>query len=544
MRIQGRVFLLMLSVLLLGTSASARQVESVPGEFLVKVRPEMSSLSLNQMSALLGGNVREVLPEQNLFLVQRSMLEVQSLSIKSLTSLPQVEIAEPNFIYRAFRTPNDPMLSGLWGIKNVGQKDSSNAVGIPGVDVDVERAWDLTTGSKDFVIAVIDTGTDFNHPDLKENIWSNALEVNGQPGVDDDKNGVVDDLYGANFVSANNPTGASMDDHGHGTHCSGTIGATGNDGKGIVGVAWNARIMGVKFLSASGSGTLEGAVKSIDYATKMGAKIMSNSWGGGGFSQLLKESIERTNAAGVVFVAAAGNDASNNDESPAYPASYDIPNVISVAALNNRGQLASFSNYGRTVHVAAPGVNVLSSVSGGDYDSWSGTSMATPHVSGVVALMISNDPSLTSAQIKQRLITTSKPLSAVRGRVLSGGIVSAFAAMTNQAPPPNPNDPANWQSMALDITTPHPYPANYKGEFEVSVPNAKEIALYFEKFDTERNYDFVKFYNRAGQLLGQMHGANNASFSEVFAGDYVKIVFQADETVQKYGFDLSKVAYR
>ena len=170
--------------------------------------------------------------------------------------------------------------------------------------------------------------------------------------------------------------------------------------------------MGVKFLAADGSGSLEGAIKAIDYATKMHANIMSNSWGGGGFSQALLESIQRANEAGILFVAAAGNESNNNDASPTYPATYDVPNVLTVAAVDDEGKMASFSNFGRTkVHVAAPGVNITSSIADGNYDTWSGTSMATPHVSGIAALLMSHEPNLSAVEVRNRIIATAKPMT-------------------------------------------------------------------------------------------------------------------------------------
>ncbi len=368
-----------LGLLIVGVNAFAAAPESVPGEYIVKLKDSVSvAESKNVLSQELGSYIKDTIPGQNIVVIKRPVFEIQSNVLKTLAENPIVDIAEPNFIYSINKTANDPMFGQLWGMKNIGQADSTNKAGVAGVDIGVEQAWDITTGSKDVLVAVIDTGIDYNHPDLKGNLWTNQAELNGSPGIDDDGNGIIDDIYGANFVNAAQPTGNPLDDHGHGSHCSGTIGATGNDGKGIVGVAWNVRIMAVKFLSASGSGSLDGALKGIDYATKMGAKIMSNSWGGGGYSETLKQAIERSNAAGALFVAAAGNESNNNDANPTYPATYDVPNILTVAAVDNRGQIASFSNYGKNkVHVGAPGVNIVSSVKGGGYDSWSGTSMAT-----------------------------------------------------------------------------------------------------------------------------------------------------------------------
>lgn len=539
----GRAALATLGALLAAANVFAAEPEAVPGEFIVKLKSPISSQSLSVLSTELG-YIKDVIPNQNIIVIKRPMFEIQSTVVKSLSEHPDVDIIEPNFIYRINRAPNDPMLGQLWGMKNIGQPDSQKKEGIAGMDINAEKAWDIQTGSRDVIVAVIDTGVDFNHPDLKDNMWTNEAELNGQAGVDDDGNGIVDDIYGASFVNANAPTGNPLDDHGHGTHCSGTIGAKGDDGKGIVGVAWNVRIMGVKFLSASGSGSLDGALKAIDYATSKGAKVLSNSWGGGGYSETLKQAIERSNAAGAIFVAAAGNESNNNDASPTYPATYDVPNVISVAAVDNRGQIASFSNYGKTkVHVGAPGVNVFSSVKGGKYDSWSGTSMAAPHVSGMAALLASNEPTLTGVQMKDRILATSRPIAGLRGKA-KGGMADAWAMLTNTTPPPDPNDPVNWQTVALSVSSPHPYKEKSSMEFEVRVPGAKQVALYFEKFDTEREYDKVELFDATGKKVATMSGKNDDSFATPVDGEYVKIKFTTDDSVNRYGFDITKAAWR
>ncbi|KYG66739.1 subtilase [Bdellovibrio bacteriovorus] len=539
----GRAALATLGALMVAANVFAAEPEAVPGEFIVKLKSPISSQSLSVLSTELG-YIKDVIPNQNIIVIKRPMFEIQSTVVKSLSEHPDVDIIEPNFIYRISKTPNDPMLGQLWGMKNIGQPDSQKKDGIAGMDINAEKAWDIQTGSRDVIVAVIDTGVDFNHPDLKDNMWTNEAELKGQAGVDDDGNGIVDDIYGASFVNANAPTGNPLDDHGHGTHCSGTIGAKGDDGKGIVGVAWNVRIMGVKFLSASGSGSLDGALKAIDYATSKGAKVLSNSWGGGGYSETLKQAIERSNAAGAIFVAAAGNESNNNDSSPTYPATYDVPNVLSVAAVDNRGQIASFSNYGKTkVHVGAPGVNVYSSVKGGTYDSWSGTSMAAPHVSGMAALLASNEPTLTGVQMKDRILATSRPIAGLRGKA-KGGMADAWAMLTNTTPPPDANDPINWQTVAVSVSSPHPYKEKSSMEFEVRVPGAKQVALYFEKFDTEREYDKVELFDANGKKVATMSGKNDDSFATPVDGEYVKIKFTSDDSVNRYGFDITKAAWR
>ncbi len=549
MRIFGGAAPLAVLLTILSSAASAKDTqaaEMVPGEFLVKIKKSSDFQLLNQRSLEIQFNaeVKRIHAENRIVVIQKPTIELASSIIDQLSENPIVELVEPNYIYRAIRTPNDPDLGKLWGLKNTGQSDTQ-VNGVAGVDIDAERAWDITTGSENVIVAVIDTGLDYTHPDLKQNAWINEAEAAGVSGVDDDKNGYVDDVHGFNFTDAANPSADPMDDQGHGTHCSGTIGAKGNDGAGIVGVAWNVRIMGIKFLGADGSGTLEGAIKAIDYATKMKARIMSNSWGGGGESQLLKEAIERAHQAGALFIAAAGNDGMNNDSSPHFPSNYQVPNVLSVAAIDNMGRLASFSNYGkRTVHVAAPGVNIYSSLSGGTYDSWSGTSMATPHVSGIAALLVAHEPNLSNVDLKNRITSTAKALSGVRGKVSSGGIANAFTALTNQLSPPDMNDPSQWQFKSLNISTKHPYDPTSKQEFEVEVKGAKEIALYFEKFQSERGYDKLTLIDRSGKVVGVISGIADESYTEVIAGDYVKGLFTSDDSIQSYGFDLTKVSFR
>lgn len=529
---------------LFGVNTFAAQPEAVPGEYIVKLKSTYAVSSVSILSQQLGAYIKSTIPGQDIVVVKRPVFETPESVINLMSQNPLVEIVEPNFIYHISKVPNDPLFGKLWGMQNTGQADSENKVGIAGVDIGAVQAWDIETGSKNTVVAVIDTGINYNHPDLKDNIWVNDVELKGQAGVDDDNNGVVDDIYGANFVESTKPTGDNMDDHGHGSHCSGTIGGHGDDGQGIVGVSWNVRIMGVKFLSKDGSGSLEGALQAIDYATKMGAKILSNSWGGGNYSETLKQAIQRANDAGAIFIAAAGNESNDNDVNPSYPATYDVPNVLSVAAIDNKGKMASFSNYGKTkVHVAAPGVNIYSSITGVGYDSWSGTSMATPHVSGMAALLLSHEPTLTAQQMKERIITTALPTAGTRGKVQSG-LVNAYAMLTNTPPPADPNNPSNWQSIPVSVSSAHPYLGKTNATFEVRVPGAKQVSVYFSTFDTEKDYDKVQFYDSTGKLVGIMSGKNNDSYGPVVDGEYVKMVFTSDDSVNRTGWDAVKAAYR
>lgn len=301
----------------------------------------------------------------------------------------------PNYILSISTTPDDLSYSNLWGMS------AESGINAPG-------AWEINTGSEAVVVAVIDTGINYSHPDLAANVWINPNEIAAN-GIDDDGNGVIDDLYGYNAIlNSGNPN----DDNGHGSHVAGTIGATGNNGVGVVGVNWNVKLMGLKFLDSKGSGNLASAIKAIDYMIAMkqrgvNIRVSNNSWGGGGYSQPLYEAIARARDAGILFVAAAGNEGKDIDAVPSYPASYDLENIISVGAFDKFGNLATFSNYGPgRVHIGAPGVNILSTVLNAGYGSLSGTSMAAPHVSGALALLLANEPGIDNSAAKARLTAT------------------------------------------------------------------------------------------------------------------------------------------
>ena len=358
-----------------------------------------------------------------------------SKAIKMISQHPAVKYAEPNYVIKALGTPDDPSFASLWGMNNTGQDG-----GTAGADISAVTAWDTSTGDTDVIVAVIDTGVDYNHEDLQDNIWTNPNEIAGN-GIDDDGNGVIDDVHG---YSAIDDDGDPMDGHNHGTHVSGTIGAKGNNGVGVVGVNWDVSIIGCQFLDAGGSGSTEGAIACIDYLTDLKVnhgidiKASNNSWGGGGFSQALKDSIEAGGDAGILFVAAAGNSASDNDASPSYPASYDSVAVMAVASTDRNDNMSGFSQYGLTsVDIGAPGSSILSTTRGNTYSDFSGTSMATPHVVGAAALVWSINPDLSIEEMKQLLMDSGDANADLTGKTVSGARLNVATALDMADPSPS-----------------------------------------------------------------------------------------------------------
>jgi len=336
--------------------------------------------------------------------------------------------AEPNYVYNLLLEPNDEayITGDLWGLKNSGGNG-----GAVGADISAPEAWDITTGSTNVIVAVIDSGVRYSHVDLESQMWRNPGEIPAN-GVDDDGNGVVDDVFGVDAFDPDNITGEPMDLDGHGTHVAGTIGAAANNGQPHVGVAWNVQIMACKFLGAQG-GITEGAMAALEYAVDNGAMILNNSWGGGAYSTALFDTITAARNKGVLFVAAAGNDASNNDEVENWPSNYPVDNIIAVAAVDRADQLADFSNYGaQMVHVGAPGVDIFSSVSFSDtaYAYYDGTSMASPHVAGIAALIRAQYPGISLFELRERILQTVVPIPSLDGRTTTGGRVNAFKALT------------------------------------------------------------------------------------------------------------------
>jgi subtilisin family serine protease len=343
--------------------------------------------------------------------------------IKRMQDSGLFQYVQPSYIKRLMRDATDASFvdGTLWGLRNLGLQG-----GVSGSDINVRQAWDLTTGSTNVIVAVLDTGIRYTHQDLRRNMWRNPGET--ADGTDSDGNGYVDDIHGVNVIEG---TGNPMDFDDHGTHVAGTIGASANDGFPHVGVAWDVRLMAIRWITTAGA-TTDDLIEAIQYAVQNGAHIANASYGGYFFDPAEFDAMAAAREAGLLFIAAAGNDAIDADVFPSYPANYPLDNIIAVAATDRQNRLAGFSNFGaHTVHVGAPGAEIFSSISLGNatYDFFNGTSMAAPHVAGVAALIRARHPNASMAEIRERILQTVVPAPALAGRTTTGGVVSAHKAL-------------------------------------------------------------------------------------------------------------------
>jgi len=448
----GFLFVLSFALLILhlfsGPSSDAQSPSQVPAhvqdEIIVKFRkgvPEPNKELASFKVLAVRMKVFKILEGLELLKLPSGLSVEEAIEIYQQD--PDVLYAEPNYIVTttkkpskgpkssATNTPNDPSFNDQWGFHNTGLNG-----GTPDADIDGPEAWDNTTGSSGVVVGVIDTGIDYNHRDLSDNMFRNSADCNNN-GIDDDGNGFIDDCHG---IDTANGDSDPMDDHGHGTHVSGTIGAVGDNNIGVVGVNWTVRLMGCKFLDASGSGSIARAIDCLEYFKTMkdrGVNIVatSNSWGGGGFSQALLDAIDVHRQRGILFITAAGNGnlfgiGQNNDLNPFYPCNTYLPNVICVAATTRTDARSSFSNFGRrTVHIGAPGSEILSTSPGNSYSTSSGTSMATPHMTGVAALLKAQNSSWDWRSIKNRILAggdnvTSMTSTVTQKRLNANGAVA------------------------------------------------------------------------------------------------------------------------
>ena len=416
-------FILALS--LLAQTAFARQSskEYVGGEVLVKYKSGTVDASVFETNNRIGATVVERFPDLGWQRVKLPAGLSVSRALALYKSSVEVETAQPNFIYRLSATPNDTSFGSLYGMQRIS----------------APAAWDLSTGSANVVVANIDTGARYTHPDLAANMWRNPGETQNN-GIDDDGNGFVDDYYGYDFFANDSDP---MDEHGHGTHTAGTIGAVGNNNLGVTGVSWNVRLMTIKIYDARGDSTSAILINAYNYVRLMknrgvNIRVTNNSYGGCneacGYDQATKDALDALGDAGVLQVFAAGNNGRDIDAQPFYPASYTTPSILTVAASDQNDNRAGFSNFGATgVDVAAPGVSVLSTIlSASDYGSLSGTSMASPHTAGTAALLAAYNPNLSTASLKATLMNTVDRLPQWNNVIKTGGRVNAANALQNQ----------------------------------------------------------------------------------------------------------------
>lgn len=475
----------------LALSQDSEKSAFVPGRILVKPEAGVSQVSVERVEGLKGASVEEELPLVDVLVVDLPAGVSVSEATRLYEGSPNVEYAEPDYLISTAQScpppdpdepetedpgdistecidpapdepppddppsdvaiqavgpqmsgtvpviPNDPYFSQKWGLNNTGQAVNGKPPGAYDADIDATEAWSVGTGSPDTVVAVLDSGVDINHPDLRNNIWVNPDEIPDN-SVDDDGNGYVDDVNGWDFINDDNTVYDSPSSDEHGTHVAGIIAAEGNNGIGATGVAWRARIMPLKFISGS-SGSVSNAIDALGYAVAEGAKISNNSWlcntcpSDLALNQSLYDAINAANTSEHLFVNAAGNrrvdQSPDSDVTPRYPAGYDLPNILPVAATDQHDVLAGFSNYGATsVDLAAPGVDVYSTLPGG-YGFRDGTSMATPHVAGVAALLKSTSPELNHLQIKDRILESAERKTTLSGKVATGGRINAATTL-------------------------------------------------------------------------------------------------------------------
>jgi subtilisin family serine protease len=408
--------------------ADAGRPVFVPGELIVQFNTGVGPEARRAVLAAAGlRTVRELLGTKALHVRLPSGADTLAVA-RVLRKRSEVRYAEPNYFRYLDAVPNDPRFGEMYGLDNNGQTG-----GVPDADIDAPEAWDIATGSDDVVVAVLDSGLDLAHPDLVDNLYTNPGEVAGN-GIDDDANGFVDDVHGWDFrQDDNDPSDPTTLCVSHGTHTAGTVGAVGNNGIGVTGVAQQVRIMPLRVFypvlllcSAQDADIID----AIGYMALMRVPISNNSWGGASPSQALQDAISRTR---MLFVVSAGNDGSNNDTTPSYPASFTLGNILAVAATTDTDGLASYSNYGvQSVDLAAPGSDILSTIREGAYGLLSGTSMSSPHVAGAAAVLLGHDPTLTAYELRNRLI---RGVDAKGLPVASGGRLNLHKSLTLPASP-------------------------------------------------------------------------------------------------------------
>jgi len=505
----------------------------LPDSVIVKPKETASSSDIAALKAAMGVTDVTIAPLSKIQIWKTSSGNVAQLISNNINN-PAIEYMEPDYIITLpdvqttsptqqnlatttppTTTPNDPHFPKLWGLHNTGQTEGKSDA-----DIDALEAWNIIQPeSPKIVVAVIDSGVDYTHPDLAGNMWTNPGEIAGD-GIDNDNNGYIDDIHGWDFASNDNDP---MDENEHGTHVAGTIAAIGNNDEGVIGVAWQkAHIMALKFMDASGSGSTSNAILAIDYATANGVKLSNNSWGGllPIPSQALEDAIQTAGEQGALFIAAAGNSSLNTDLLAAYPASFPDPSIISVASTDHNDKLSYFSNYGKkSVDLAAPGSEIYSTLLGGTYGFLSGTSMASPHVTGAAALVWSQNPSWTAAQVKNRLLETPDPITDIIARLiwkLDAGRLNIYRALGGSTS--NVNSHLGQTQLRIASTLSPAAPANLTetakeeaGEdFLTGGPGADTLMLPFAQSSVSPKDPLTDFGSEKIDLVPQGGAAINA----------------------------------
>lgn len=420
-----------------GRETVVRGRRAVEGDVLVKFRRPLTIAEDGQLKSQIDAERLSAVGGAGTRLLHSRTYTAPAL-VDFLAKHPDVLYAEPNYILHQAAVPSDPAFGQLWGLRNLIA---------PGADIGAVPAWDVSTGSRAHIVGVVDSGLDYTHPDLAANVWiapaAFTVNVGWMP---------IACAAGSHGFNAIANSCDPVDGNGHGTHVSGIIGAVGNNGRGVTGVNWTTSLMGLKFLDSTGTGTTANAINAIEFAVQAKAvlgvdvRVLSNSWGGGGFSQALLDEISKAAANGILFVAASGNSGGNNDVAPMYPASYAAPNVVSVTATDDHDALASFANYGpSSVHLGAPGVDILSTFVGGGYAYASGTSMAVPYVAGAAALVLSRC-ALDTPALRTTLLTSIDPVPSLTGVTTTGGRLNVNRAIRLCSP--------SLADFSLDVSPP------------------------------------------------------------------------------------------
>jgi len=420
------------------TDPGSDESDSSKTEILVRFRPNVSRDAIERITSRLNDEVEDRIEAvDGLEVIEDEDNESADEVVAQYRALSEVEYAEANSELKLDHEgagkhvhANDELFFKQWALFNHGQDGGKS-----GADISAMQAWAVTRGSDQVVVAVLDSGVDYTHPDLAANIWTRPEIIKQYEDDDLTSEGAVDDVHGFNVVDDN---GDPMDDNGHGTHCAGIIGAQGGNETGIAGVNWTVKIMPLKFMDADGAGTTKDAIEAINYVINrkragVNVRVISASWGSTTNSRALEDLIRKAGQEGILFVAAAGNDHSDNDAKPHYPASYELNNVISVAATDRNDELTSFSNWGATsVDVAAPGQQIVSTWLNHGFEEKQGTSMATPFVAGVAALVLSTNPTISIDELRARLLSSVDAIPSLTGKVASGGRINAAKAVAAQ----------------------------------------------------------------------------------------------------------------